>query len=75
MAVHEAKIKVDKKDRKEREDTTAGVKAFTEAYQKEKLPFKDDKYLKTEVTTLATKLAEDPQNADAKIGLHKDIHL
>ena len=73
MAVHEAKVKIDKKDRKDREDTPAGIKAFNDAYSKERLSAKDDKDLKTEVTTLATKLAEDPQNADAKIGLHKEI--
>ena len=73
MAIHEAKVKVDKKDRKDREDTPAGLKAFNADYLKAKLSAKDDTDLKKEVTTLATKLAEDPQNADAKIGLHKEI--
>ena len=73
MSVNEAKVKIDKKDKKDREDSPAGVKAFNSDYRKDKLSAAKDKEIRDEVTSLATKLAEDPANKDAKVGLHKDI--
>ena len=75
MSVNEAKIdmKIDKKDKKDREDSPAGVKAFNDEFRKEKVSAAKDLAIKNEVTALATKLAEYPANKVAKVGLHKDI--
>ena len=75
MAVHEAKVKVEKKDKKDREDTPVGLKAFNTDYQKAKLSAKDDTDLKKEVTTLATKLAEDPQTRILKLASIKRFKI
>ena len=73
MAVNEAKVKMDKKDKKDRQDSTAGIKAFFIEFKKDKLSQAKDLEVRNEATALATKLAEDPTNKDAKVGLHKDI--
>ena len=73
LTVKETKIKEDKKDRKEKKDTPEKKKAFDEQFDKEKITAKDDTAIQKEVTELAMKLAEEPNNADAKVGLHKDI--
>ena len=66
MSVNEAKVK---KDKKHREDSPDVVKAFQNEYKKDKISFKKDTEIQNEITSLATKLAEDP----TKVILHKDI--
>ena len=61
------------KDKKVRKKSTAGFKAFKADYCKEKFSNKEDDTIQAEVDTLASKLAEDPANADAKVLLHDDI--
>ena len=57
MSVNEAKVKIDKKDKKDREDSPASVKAFNDDYKKDKLSAAKDLAIRNEVTALATKLA------------------
>ena len=61
------------KDKKDKEDSPVGIRAFNQNFKKQRISAPDDKALISEVTTLATKLAEDPLNADAKVGHHKEI--
>ena len=71
MAVHEAKVKIDKKHRLE--ETPELLNTFKKNFSKEKISKMDDNAIQAEVDTLALKLAEDPANADAKVVLHDDI--
>ena len=67
MSVNESKIKNDKKDKTDRVDSPAAAEAYKRDYRKGKIPFKKDEEIKTEVTTIALKLAEDPSLSDAKL--------
>ena len=66
------KLKLIRKVRKT-EDSPAAVKTFQSDYRKDKISAKKDTEIENEVTSLVTKLAEDPTLKDAKVGLHKDI--
>ena len=72
MAVHEAKVKTDKKDNKS-ENTKEQLDKLNEIYRKEKLSFKDDTDIMNKIIATGLKLAEDPANKDVKVFLHKDI--
>ena len=75
MAVNETKIekKKDKNAKGEKVEDKKDLKAFKDEYSKQQILAADDIALNKEVTDLAKKLAEDPQNADIKVYKHADI--
>ena len=75
MAVNETKIekKKDKNAKGEKVEDEKDIKAFKDELSKQGLLAAADNALNKEVTDLAKKLAENPQNADIKVYKHADI--
>ena len=72
VAVNEAKVKTDNK-KEVLEDTKELLATFNKDYTKFKIQNKDDIAFKTEVDTLAFKLAENPANDNLQVINHDEV--